>query len=421
MQRWIAWIALGVSVTALAVAWLLRGTLFPQPLPALTGIAAWPMWGQNPQRNGRSPFRGPARPSIAWKRQLSLFHHLDFITMRQYDIADSIILGDQGALYFAYGGGSLARLQDVGQFRWRRASENYPEFAPALLPDGDIVYGYGGLFSGISEVVCYSPAGEMRWKYTPRCGKLGSGALVDSHGTIFITEENIPFFTKTKLPSRLTALSPQGQVLWSCETEPDLTSELALNWREEIILVGFEHVFCVSPTGKLLWKMQPSIGPNAGSGAAIADDGRILFIAEEGRRTQWEPVFGLICLDAQGTELWAVPLSERGDTPAITSGGLAVLTQGERTGYVMAVNAAGKETWRYQTNYGATASPSIDADGVIYVNAYNAIVALNADGKRLWDFPLKLALSTTPTISADEALYLGSWDGEIIALRADER
>ncbi len=78
--RKLLWLAvLGILLLA-ATVWLLRDQLFPTRLPASTGVAAWPLAGQNPQRNGRSPYAGPAtRPELRWHRQLSLSKLLDVL------------------------------------------------------------------------------------------------------------------------------------------------------------------------------------------------------------------------------------------------------------------------------------------------------------------------------------------------------
>jgi outer membrane protein assembly factor BamB len=333
--------------------------------------------------------------------------NLNMLSPGTSGIEDSVIIGDSGSLYASYGSGSLARLQAGRGVVWRKVADQYPVRCPAVLASGDVVYGYGGMFGGRSELLCFSPRGKLRWKKALD-GGLSSSPLPDENGNTYVAVQGTPGY--------ILALDSGGQELWRYSTEPGFTRDIARGVHGELYAVWTEYVYCVGSAGQLVWKMKPSFGPGSGSGPAVAEDGRIVFVAEEGRMSLPVPKYRLISLDSNGLELWSTKLPERGHTPSIALNGDAILAFDNRTGLVIAYGADGNEHWRFQTGYDAWAAPLIDVAGRIYVNADDAVLGLDSDGNKLWEFPTKLDPATSPTLGADGTLYLGSWSGVVFAL-----
>ncbi|MBK7582372.1 MAG: PQQ-like beta-propeller repeat protein [Myxococcales bacterium] len=74
--------------------------------------------------------------------------------------------------------------------------------------------------------------------------------------------------------------------------------------------------------------------------------------------------------------------------------------------------------WTYDFGAEVMASPVIDADGTIYVGAFDgALYAIDKNGKLRWRFETFAAIWSTPAIALDGTVYVASIDKNVYAVR----
>ena len=127
MNRSRSLIALGVilclvlsSVTVL----ILANTAQAQPADG-----PWPMFGQNPQRSGRSPYTGPERPKLKWS-----------FTTGTY-ISSSPAIGADGTIYVGSADNNLYAVNPDGSQKWSFTTGSAVHSSPAIGADGTIYVG----------------------------------------------------------------------------------------------------------------------------------------------------------------------------------------------------------------------------------------------------------------------------------------
>ena len=81
----------------------------------------------------------------------------------------------------------------------------------------------------------------------------------------------------------------------------------------------------------------------------------------------------------------------------------------------------GTPKWQFLTGGYIYSSPAIGVDGTIYVGSSDGnLYALNAaDGSPKWSFPAGNAIDSSPVIGADGTIYVGAMDGNLYALHPD--
>jgi outer membrane protein assembly factor BamB len=144
---------------------------------------------------------------------------------------------------------------------------------------------------------------------------------------------------------------------------------------------------------------------------AVAADGTIYFGTYEGT---------LYALRADGSVKWTYSGGTGvsfGGTPAIRADGTVLVgaqTEPDAIGELYAVSSAGALAWIYDTTKGdnlAPPSPSIGADGTIYISAGYHLSAIHPDGTLAWQADAGDEYVIVPAIGADGTVYVGGQYG----------
>lgn len=155
----------------------------------------WPMYHQNPQHTGLSPFPGPASPSLKWK----------FQTGGSIDSAPAI---GHDRIYVTSEDGNLYTLNLDGQLQWTFSTGWPLRSSPAIGSDGTIYVGgcapCGGSAPPQGELYAITPSGVLKWNLTiPNSGEgidTISSPTVGPDGTIYLSNNGF----------RIVAVSPDG-------------------------------------------------------------------------------------------------------------------------------------------------------------------------------------------------------------------
>ena len=93
---------------------------------------------------------------------------------------------------------------------------------------------------------------------------------------------------------------------------------------------------------------------------------------------------------------------------------------GSWNGNLYAINPNGTQKWAFPTEEYIWSSPTLGTDGTIYVGSNDEnLYAVNPDGTLQWAFPTGGPIFASPTLGADGTIYVGSCDHNLYAIDPD--
>ena len=134
----------------------------------------------------------------------------------------------------------------------------------------------------------------------------------------------------------------------------------------------------------------------------------------------------MIALDLNGTELWAVELSQDVNIDGVNISGIVSTPAVSNTGtiyvgslddHLYAVSPSGVVLWRYNTGGQVFSSPTIGPDQTIYVGSRSGSVsAITPEGNLLWSAFTSGEVLSSPALDLQNNLLLvGSTDNILYA------
>ncbi|MBI4296991.1 MAG: PQQ-like beta-propeller repeat protein [Chloroflexi bacterium] len=289
------------------------------------------------------------------------------------------------------------------------------------------VDGSGNVYFGSLEHAVYSltPSGEVRWRFVlegqdnyPRGIAVGPDELVyiSTAYTLYALDGGGNMRWKLSVPRIDSAVADAegGSPL----AGPDGTVYLAFS------VYGQRKVglWAIGPDGKIRWQF---VGA-----AARGQETAYLGMGPKGTLYLGARGGSLYAIQPDGTLIWELP--PKGyygiyDSPTISADGTVYVIT-EAPGLLLAISPDGSEKWRSDIEtYHAAA---IGADGTIYVggNAYvhpfsgpghNHFFALSPAGETEWLFDIYGGTMTPAVISADGTIYFAVYSSGIYALNKD--
>ena len=125
----------------------------------------------------------------------------------------------------------------------------------------------------------------------------------------------------------------------------------------------------------------------------------------------------LYAINPDGTQKWAFTTGYSIiSSPSLGADGTIYV--GSTDDKLYAVNPDGTQKWAFATgNQISDSSPAIGADGTIYIGSLDDnLYAVNPDGTQKWTFPTGNSIYSSPAIGADGTIYIGSDDGKLYAI-----
>jgi outer membrane protein assembly factor BamB len=371
----------------------------------------WPMFRHDLSHTGRSPYTGPADPTLYW-----VFPVND-------GIASSSAIGPDGTIYVGsglFGAGAvdscLYAVNPDGSLKWRFKTGYGVFSSPAIGPDGTIYFGsLDQHLYAIEDSVTYA---KLKWDV-----HLGhyifSSPAVGTDGTIYVGSLNFSFY----------ALRPDGTIKWDYTTNWCVFSSPAIG-PDGTVYVGSkdESIYALEDSvtyAKLRWKYatgQFYDGHLVDSSPAIGQDGTIYVGTDPYGAYGQDPVpvdTVFFAINPDGTLKWKFAMNDGAESsPAI--GPDRTIYVGSYDGYLYAIADSGTEgisKWKFPTGGAIDGSPAVDACGNIYVGSHDStLYALNPDGTLRWSFKTNGAIESSPAIGNNGILYFGSFDGNLYAL-----
>jgi outer membrane protein assembly factor BamB len=348
--------------------------------------APWPMLQHDPQHTGRSPYVGPARPTLKWRyeRDSTLYYPA---------------IGADGTIYVGSDRGYLYAISPDGKEKWRFDAGYSIRSSPAIGADGTIYVGAAYRSDG-SDGYLYaiSPDGKEKWRFRTIYW-IESSPAIGADGTIYVGSKD----------HYLYAISPDGKEKWRFKTGDYIDFSPAIGADGTIYVASEDNkLYAISPDGREKWRFGPGPYLFISSSPAIGADGTIYV-----GTSAWHGSY-LYAISPDGKEKWRFDAGYSiRSSPAIGADGTIYV--GSDRGYLYAISPDGKEKWRFRiARQYMFSSLAIGADGTIYVGSDDYmrsdtfyLSAISPDGREKWRFgpEFRETMSAYPVIGTDGIIY----------------
>jgi hypothetical protein len=352
--------------------------------------APWPMYQYCAAHRARSPFVGPqTTPRIVWS---------------DYQKADwnrGVLLDEGGNVYVTTADGKVVVVDSNDQFNWMYTSTvtTTPAIAGmgALGADGTLYVPQG------TSIAAVMPGGAPKWSqpYAVPNGIAGPITLAPSGDVVF--HDTV---------SGVYTLPPDGKtVARTYDAKGGLSSTsvaIALDG-SSYFSADTSYVFGVDVGGHELFKQSyPGVLADT---MALDASGNLRLVTDGNGGT-------LFAFATSGAKLWQTALNatEPFDFAVADDGTVYVGLSDNLLHAYDASGAAGKTFAG-----GPFGSPTIGADGTIYVCGGSVMYAFRPDGSTLWSFDTMFpapvpVIQSAPAIGADGALYVSTTSGDLVRL-----
>jgi outer membrane protein assembly factor BamB len=350
----------------------------------------WPMKGQNSRHTSLSQYDTPIdNVKEKWR-----------FYVNDWSQGGPSIAND-GTIYFSSWDHYLYAINPDGTLKWKANSGYIIEYCVPAIGSDDTIY-----FCNVEgDVFALNPDGSGKWK------KHIGGSIYDS---ICISPDDILYIAITSdihYNSAIVALDNNGNELWRIERGGIYFSSPAVDDDGVIYVSSFNgDVYAINPNGSIIWDF---ISNNEiRSTPSIDNDGNVL-IQSGGT---------LYCLNSDdGTIIWDLHVSSTYLSPSIDSDGVIYLGNYRGDFYAIYPNGEIKWTVDFDTLSDSAfwqSSVAISNNGILYIGTSidypysrgGEIIALDSDdGTIIWQKIIANNwISSSPSIGADGTVYICS-------------
>jgi hypothetical protein len=326
-----------------------------------------------------SPAEEPVHPTIApaW-------------VLKDGDSTDSSpALAEDGTIYVGTFKGRLLAVDPDGRKKWEYSTGHEIRSSPAVGTDGTIYI--GGRDRNLHAI---TPAGQMKWQFKTD-GWVDASPAIASDNSIIVGSWD----------GNLYSISPAGGLIWSFKTSAPIVSSAAIGTNGNVCFGSHDGFFyMLEPNGRELWRFK-----TAGailSSPALDWGGNAYFASTDGN---------LYALNPKGEQLWKVHTSSvREGSPVVGRDGRVFLGTG---GALWAVRATGEfKRVPFEGETVDTAPVVTAADEVIFLFRNGQACAYTAELEYLWRSVVYSCGNGSPSITADGRLYVPGWVNVLTAV-----
>jgi outer membrane protein assembly factor BamB len=308
---------------------------------------------------------------------------------------------DEQVLYAASLGGTLTALaHDDGSVLWALVLGERSYATPCVAEDGTI---YAG--SDAKKLFAISPDGKIKWTLETE-GDADTAPVLGTDGAVI--------FAAGRMVYGVTQL---GDVKWRFAAKRKVFSSPAIDERGRIYFGSQDHhAYALSPDGKLLWAMD--VGADVDGAPAVGDDGE-LYLGTDGNevvRLDPDDGHGVWRTDVEGYVRGPLSIARNGDVLAGVYGPVPrqvriAAADGVVVGEFPVQGTGARE-------FGVHGGAIEDESGALLFGAQDDVVyALDAKGETMWRFTTGGDVDAPVTLLSDGTAVFGSDDGVVYALR----
>src|SRR5664280_1871199 len=253
------------------------------------------------------------------------------------EVKSSPAIGSDGTLYFGCRDRKFYALTPRGKKKWEFTTGAWVDSSPALGADGTIYFG-----SWDKKFYALSPDGALKWRFETG-GEIESSPAVDADGIIYFGSHDKNFYS----------LGADGRKRWEYTTGGRIISSPALDGEGGVYFTALDgYLYCLNTDGHLGWRLRtggiwpssPCIGPDGTLYVGVNNE--LWAVSADGKK-KW------------GTELANVP---QGSPVAVSAGVYGISRFG-----LVAVDAEGKDQWRFTLHSYVEPTVTVAADGTTYL------------------------------------------------------
>jgi parallel beta-helix repeat protein len=234
------------------------------------------------------------------------------------------------------------------------------------------------------------PNGIVKWIISNG----GSAPAIGSDGNIYYSSG-----------SNLYAINPDGTVKWEYYIEEGFMKASPVIGADGTIYIGSRErvLYAINPAGTLKWSKKlddPDPHGWISGSVVLAPDGTIYVATYHLLHALW----------SDGTEKWSYYIGNHQiSSPSLGADGTIYIGTHDRIFY--AFNPDGTLKWTFNTSGIVYDSAAIASDGTIYIITSNGtLYALSPDGTQKWNCKTGNCYSS-PVIGADGTIYVGTYSG----------
>jgi outer membrane protein assembly factor BamB len=313
-----------------------------------------------------------------------------------FDTADIVIsspaIADDGTIYVGSNDNKLYAINPDGSLKWEYTTNDRIDASPAIGLDGTI---YIGSYDGV--LYALNPEdGSLKWSYGT-VDYIVSSVAIGQNGTIYLGSSD----------GLLYSLTPEdGSRKWQHEVWFQIWSSPAIGCDGTIYLTEGNELYAINPDGSPKWEFQA--GDIVFTSPVIGADGTIYFGSNDTK---------LYAINPDGSQKWVFDSDSDVHFLAIGTDGTIYVGL---SWYLYAINPDGSEKWSFVTEGNVLSTPTIGADGTIYIGSDdNKLYAINPDGSLKWEYETGGYIRSSAAIGTDGTIYVGSNDGLLYAIRGE--
>ncbi len=353
--------------------------------PATASWAPWPQAQHDAHHSGASTDSGPTLGQVLWRRSLA-----------SAPTPAGPVVGRGGVAYLTDSGGTLHAIDlSDGRDRWTArpgaAVGGDLSIAPLILPDGDIVTGYG---EGL--VAWAASDGHEVWRVP-----LGSGGWTSP---VTVDGSRIWVAGQSGVVAAIDVRAHRGERAWVLATNISSYGSVVTNGDGRVYTTSFTGLVAIDDaarSARVAWTRDPDDDMVEVS-AGLSTSG-IVVLGTNGRR-EW-------AYNRAGDQIWQAPRGNTYSSPSVTDDGLVYVAEKAKRIHVFDVNT-GQEVGRYSTAVTPTpmaaevwTSVVVDAKHNLYFATRSHYLAgLRADGSRLFSIDLGTSTASYPALAGGHLL-----------------
>lgn len=279
--------------------------------------------------------------------------------------------------------------------RWRFKTGAIATMSPAVAADGTIYVG-----SNDRNVHAVDPNGNEIWHAAVASNINDTGFVIGKDGSVSVGCAD----------GSVYAFTSDGKRKWDSPIGSDISftpvaggdGTLYIDGRDDL---GPQPVFAIGTDGKPKWQARGRFGV---SGLTIAVDGTLYVGGGDSM------LHALRASD--GSALWASPTDTVPRTPSVGADGTVYVTDATQ---LYAFAPGGTRKWAVPVEGGATGI-ALGRDDLVYVAAGSGkLVAVDASGKIAWSFVSGTSWPRPPIVGGDGTAYVGADDGNLYAVSSE--